>query len=218
MKSIYLLSFILVIASAKLGVDLSMYGLRPSSFFTCLASNNVTLNILEILSGTNVINQNFLQMYSSSKEAKISDFDAIATLTGFLTPEDVCNKVANALPGDFNGTLWLRVDDTYPYHWVIDIEERMPYLEQVVKSCSSHGLKLGVYSSNDLWTLIMGSREAGSDILSAVPVWYTNENNYEDFNDFEDARFGTWTKPQMKKFNKMSILCGSRVWSQNYYE
>jgi len=217
MKSIFILSFIIVLATAKFGADASYYQVSRN-FFTCLSSQqNVTLSILEIWDETGTLNKDFLLDYIYSKDAKIQNFDAVVMVNDTFAAEDVCNGVAKALPASFNGTVWLNVENKNGL-WSRDIDARIPYLEDLTKACQNHGLKPGVYSSADVWSTLMGSQGAGSDTLKALPVWYFNDNGSADFSDFEYAGFGTWDSPQMKNYGTNTYLCGAYVTSFNFYE
>jgi len=217
MKSIYLLSFILVLASAKLAVDISSYQFPPTGLFPCLVSQQTLTTILEILDDKGTINKYFLVPWVDSKRAKIKNIDAIIRVNDAFSPEDVANLVANGLPEKFYGIVWLDVSNVQG-RWSLDISERIPYLENFVKALQDHGLKTGIFSSLDDWTAVMGSQGAGSDILSAVPVWYSHEGTFGSFYDFRTHGFGTWEKPKMKKYKSNTNLCdGFFVSSLSYY-
>jgi len=223
MKSIYLLSFILVLAAANISVDFSRYLTPSRNFFECLSSQeNIHKLIVEILNAQGTFNLSFLRFYVISRDANIKDFDAIIRVNDTFTPQDTCLHVAHALPKTFNGTVWLHVDNNKKNFsvWSIPVEKRIPYLENFVKALQNLGLKTGIYSSADAWAAVMGSRGAGSDILKAVPVWYVNEDSSQDFNDFEHEGFGTWKTPTMKNYEGPATICHPlfQVSSLNYYE
>jgi len=220
MKSIYLFPFLFVLASATLGVHVVLKDTPDLVMFTCLGINYVTLSILEISDAQgNLHTEAFLANYIASKKAQIKNIDAIVRVNDTFPPEDVCNGVARALPSKFNGTVWLDVDNQ-PGLWSLDVDDRISYLEELVKECQHHGLKPGVSSEFNAWSDVMGSRGAGSDILKAVPVRYENEDDYPGFYDFHYAVFGTWEIPTMKNYQKNDItLCNysANVISLNYF-
>jgi len=216
MNQIYILALLFAVASANLGADVSYYPATRTTF-TCLAQQNVTLTILEIWDETGTVNPNFLNNYIYSKDAQIPGFDALVMVNDTFADEDLCNGVARALPKNFNGTVWLDVENKQGL-WSRDTDDRISYLEAVIKTCQQHGLNPGVYSSADVWATVMGSQGIGSDTLSAVPVWYFNDNNVQNFDDFSYAGFGTWEKPQMKNYGTNAYLCGSYITSLDYYE
>jgi len=217
MKSIYLFAFLFALASANIGVDITNYQVPPRSFFECLASQNVSLTIVQILDERGNVNTNFLKSYIASRDAKIRGFDALITLSDSFEPEDLCNEVAHALPTSFNGTVWLDVENQQSY-WSRNISERIPFLENITTVCKDHGVSVGIYSSAQNWASVFGSQGAGSDILKAVPIWYQNDNDSADFDDFEYAGFGTWKTPQLKNYKSDTRICNYYANSINYFE
>ena len=109
MKSIYLLSFLLVLASANLAIDYSIFPDPSGIMFPCLAEQGVTLAIFEIFDEKGNVNQNFLVDSLAAKAANIKNVDAIIRVNDAFAPEDVCNAVAHALPEQFNGNVWFDV-------------------------------------------------------------------------------------------------------------
>jgi len=216
MKSIYLLCFIIVLASANIGVTIPGYKEPIPSFFTCLAQKNITRPIMSIMDYSGKVNKNFLLAFFNSKIAKFKEFDATVTITGSFTPEETCNGVAGGLPISFNGTVWLELFGGNTL-WETPIDQRVSFVENVVKACQNHGLKVGIHSYAYDWTLILGSQRAGSDILKAVPLWYYTPNESKDFDDFEYARFGTWDAPTMKTYGE-ELMCDYSTFSLQYYE
>ena len=217
MKFLYLLPFILVLASANLSVDISIYDYPPVALYPCLKSQNTTKAIFEIFSEKGNINKNFIASYIATRDVKIKDVDAIIRVNDAFAPEDVANQVARALPGKFNGTVWLHVVNQQS-RWSLNETDRIPYLTNLTKACKERGLKPGVYSSADEWANVFGNQGESSDILSAVPVWYSNQNGDDSFDDFDYAGFGAWETPQMKNYKNNAYLCNMLVWSLNYYE
>jgi len=217
MKSFFILAFLLALASAKLGVDFYSYQTPTRNFFNCAANQNVSRTILQIWDADGTTNQNFLASFIYSKDAQISDVDAVATVNDSFEPEAICNGVAKALPPSFNGTVWLDIQNKQSF-WSRNISDRIPYLENITQSCKSHGLKTGFYSSAQAWASVFGSQIAGSDILKASPLWYLNDNNCANFIDFEYAGFGTWDTPKMKNYGGNPLLCNNVLRSINYFE
>ena len=219
MKSIYLLSFILVLASANLGIDLSNYPFPPLLSLSCLSSQGTSLLMFEIYDDQGSIRKDFLMNYLAAKGANIQNVDAVIRVNDAFAPKDVCNAVAHALPGQFNGKVWLDVANKQN-RWSLSMPERIPYLENLIKSCQNHGLKAGVYSNTEDWNNVMGSLKAGSDILRAVPLWYANPDIYaqDNFEDWSYVGFGTWETPTMKTYQVNAYLCNAYTWSMNYYE
>jgi len=209
MRSIYLFvllfASLFALASAEDAVFLNAKKLSSYAysrdFYYCAARRNFTRMILHIWDEQGKTNPYFLTNFINSRDAQIKDYDAVVTVKDAFEPEAICNGVAHALPRGFNGTVWLEVQNTGSL-WSRNVSERVPYLEKIIKSCQGHGLKPGIYSSAESWFFVMGDQEAGSHTLKAVPVWYFNDNQKNNFNDFEYAGFGPWDAPKMKAYGK----------------
>ena len=221
MKSLYLLPFILVLASANLAVDFSTYDLPPRNFFSCLSQQNVTKVILEISDEQGNINQNFLKSYIRAHDANIKDFDAIVRINDSLDVEQIWDKISDAIPASFNGTVWLDVQDNQNL-WSLNVSQRLQYLSLSVRIGQYYkdAFKVGVVSSADAWTHVMGTQGVGNEILNNVQVWYSNDNEAQNFHDFEYAGFGTWKAAAagMKSYTGDTMICNYYASSVNYYE
>ena len=216
MKSIYFLPFILVLASASFAVELSNQS-PPVGTFSCLAKSGTSLVVLEIYDAQGKVNKNFVANYIEAKAAKIKNVDAVIRVNDTFTPEDVCNAVVHALPAQFNGNVWFDVANQ-PGRWSLPGSMRLHHLEDLTEVCKDHGLKPGVYSKVEDWIAVMGSQGAGSDVLSAFPLWYVHQDGNSNFDDYQYVGFGSWKKPQMKNYQYNSYLCEFLVGSVNYYE
>jgi len=218
MKSIFFLAFLFALASAKVGVFLGgdFSPVYSKAFFKCAAASpGLNLTILEIWDEKGNTNQNFLSNFINSRDADIDRFDASAVVNDTFEPEAICNGVASALPRNFSGTVWLDIQGKQSL-WSRNVSDRIPYLENITKSCRSHGLKPGFYSSAQAWVQVLGDQEAGSDLLKAVPLWYWNQNGNPNFNDFHYASFGPWDTPTMKNYDG-SLFCKSLIRGLNYF-
>jgi len=218
MKSIYLLSFILVLASASPGFDLSLYQYPPVGLYPCIANLNANLTTLELVDVVGNINsKTFLLNYIASRDAKIKNVDAIVRVNDSLVPEDLCNGVAGGLPARFSGNVWLSIQN-YQTLWSLPIDQRISYVENLTKACQNHGLKIGIASSALEWHDVFGSSAVGSDVLKKVPVWYVNNNGNADFDDFDYAGFGTWDSPSLKSYSVNAYVCDKFITNFLYFE
>jgi len=216
MQKLYLLAFLLVAASAKLAIEINNAA-QSREMFNCLASKNMTRALLQFWDEKGTINKEFLGNYIRARDANITSFGAIAVLNDTFTPDQLCNGIAHALPFNFSGTIWLQVKDSRGL-WSREVDSRVSYLENVAKTCQQHGLKPGFYSNAVDWSAVLGAQGAGSDILSATPVWYSNTNNVVSFDDFCYAGFGTWDEPDMKNYAGYTSFCNQYFLGADYYE
>jgi len=208
MKFIHLLPLLLLLslASAKKGVNVTGFNIQSYNQYLMFAHANITLSLLEIWDGAgNTDPIAWKLQYLLSHHGGIPDFDAIAVLNDTFSPEEICSGVAKALPPTvwptyFNGSVWLDVRNRAGF-CSRPLSGRVSYLENVIKACQNHGLSVGVASTVSDWIAVMGSQKAGSDVLKAVPLWYFNDNDKLNFDDFEYAGFGTWDAPKMKLYD-----------------
>ena len=89
----------------------------------------------------------------------------------------------------------------------MNIEDRIPFLENLTQTCTQHGLAVGIYSDVMSWRYVMGNQLAGSNKLRALPLLYFNENDVRNFNDFSYSTFGGWNKPIQKEYKRGYYLC-----------
>jgi len=216
MKSIYLLPFILAIASSAIttAVDLSNLRIASLSILTCFKAQSTNLFMMEFMSSSGTVNPNFAMNFFNSRLANIN-VDAIIRLNDASPPETLANYIASALPVAFNRTVYFEISRFNL--WGRPLNQRISYLEQVVQACRKHGVSTGIYSSAEDWMTMMGSQGAGSDILKAIPLWYEHDDGVQDFSDFSSVGFGTWDKPTMKNFGATKTACID-VESVNIYD
>jgi len=224
MNKIILLALILVIASANTGVWMwSPLSAPQLKDLKSQGNDRIMIEILRSDTQESKISNDFLISFYNAHSAGISLVDAVAQIKGAIAPEEICNDFADFLPPTFDGIIWIVVWSQF--YSGIPAKDRMPYLENIVKYCQQHGLKTGIMSDNYSWEGTFGSRDAGSKILSAVPVWYTNVNkadkkrNEANFDDWQTgAGFGPWKKPLMKFYENENRRSDGFQMNWNYYE
>ena len=216
MKRIYLLALLIAVASANLAVDINDLYLSHKTF-RCLKNQNVSKVILELSNERGHINQHFLSHFIYAKHAGISTIDAIVIVNDTLTANSLSAKVADTLPNNFNGTVWLRVMNS-PHLWSRKMALRIFYLGDLVTSFRQRDLNVGISGDAATWESVFGFKRAGCDTLKAVPVGYACDNSAQSFDDFSSAGFGTWTQPALKSFQNNAHICGTRVASLDYYQ
>ena len=217
MKSIYLLSFILVLASAKLAIDFSNLSIPPPTFYDCLVNQNATRVVYEISDEQGNINENFIPNYIRAKDAGIKEVDAFVRLNDSLKAEDLLFHVNTALPASFDGTVWLDVQYKSKL-WSLKPAQRKAYVENVARIAQGYNFNIGISSAAESWAIVMGGLRVGSDFLSSsFPVWYANNNGEDDFLDFPSIGFGTWKTPDMKRYRLNAYICNYYIVGLSFY-
>ena len=216
-KSIVIcLAFACAFASLAVDFDVYQHSVDPDAF-TCLWKINVTSVAMQYWDGSGVVNPFFQGNYLNAKGIGIRRVDAIATVcNNGSTPEAVCNGIMDNIPGGFDGMVWL---DLQPARgcWTDNMGERIPFVENVVRTCENFGLEVGIYSNVHSWTVLMGNQYTTSGFLTNYPVWYVGTDSQPGYADFStNARFGGWSNPSMKMYLSSQALCGITV-NYDYY-
>jgi len=99
-------------------------------------------------------------------------------------------------------TFWLDVEGT----WSNSTSTNQVFFEQMLSKSVSLGLTVGIYSSQYMWTTIMGTTYTGG---SAYPLWYPRYDNISSFSGF--TAFGGWSTPIMKQYQQTTPICGASV-------
>jgi len=205
MLKICLITLFLTFALAEIAINAGDF-LVSKFKAECFELDKMRKFILNALGGNGVVNLNFLPSYINIRNAGIHDIDAIVRTNDSIPIERTCWTLAHYLPVGFNGTVWLSVESNTRL-WSLNIEDRIPFLENLTQTCTQHGLRVGIYSDVVSWTNVMGGQLVGSDKLRALPLWYFNDNGIRNFNDFSYATFGGWNKPTQKEFERGASVC-----------
>ncbi len=207
MFKLSLIALFFALTSADFGV-VQMFGYVDISVFECYIQKDISLvasTVWDQAAGPLYI---FEDSYTQAKTAGIPNYDAIIKINDVSKPEDICGETVNALPADFNGTVWI----TFYTLWNRAFEERTDYLDSVIKTCQQHGLKMGIYSFQKQWLQIFDDWWATSETIQSLPLFYADHDEKASFDKFQIARFGNWTAPTMKEFSgKTWGFCNSAV-------
>ena len=212
MLKLSLLAIFFALASANLGM-LSYYRNESLAAFQCFAKANLSLVVSVAWDQVNGPASNFSSTVNNARMAGIPNHDAIVTIGDLSDPERICKETVNVLPADFNGTVW--ISPVYDFHRAV--EDRMSYLDNVIRSCQQHGLKLGIHASLYQWQRIFKDQFASSDVVQTLPLFYSNDDRQANFDDFKTVSFGKWTAPVMKDFTGLSWLFCYRMIGKVFY-
>ncbi|CAN0174075.1 unnamed protein product, partial [Ectocarpus fasciculatus] len=111
--------------------------------------------------------------------------------------------------GVWSGRVWLDIEGEQ--YWMSSSSNQKWY-EELVDSCSSNGIRCGVYSSSSQWESIFGSKSYsyGAD----MPLWYAHYDNSPSFSDY--SSFGGWSEPYAKQYAGDTTLCSGFDVDKNY--
>ncbi len=207
-----LFAIFFVLASANQGLVLREK-MNPVDTYQCFARSFYTLLATPVWTQGDGPNSYFTRGINYARTARIYNHDAIIRTGDISDPETICKETVNVLPGDFNGTVWVNLG----FEFTSPVEDRMNYLDSLVRSCQQHGLKLGIFSDFSTWESVFGDRYASSSVVEALPLFYSNKDRWDNFKDYESVAFGKWSAPTMKSsYGTEFILC-SRMTEHIYY-
>eukprot|EP00055_Hartaetosiga_balthica_P011607 m.53345 g.53345 ORF g.53345 m.53345 type:complete len:169 (-) comp7663_c0_seq2:169-675(-) len=106
------------------------------------------------------------------------------------------------------GMLWLDIEG--PQYWSKSQGTNQAFFNGLVSRAKSHGIPLGVYTSESQWIPIMGDWSGGA----AFPLWYAHYDGVESFSDF--APFAGWSHPSIKQYRGDATVCGAGI-DENWY-
>jgi len=216
MLKFLLISLTFALSLATFGVDFSAYqGALTNETTQCFVGNEKTFAIVELWEANGHFNPYFTANYELLRAYGIRRVDAYATLCDNYVVESICSSIAQMLPGDFMGQVWFEIGPHSDCR-TGDIGSRIPFIENIVRSCQQHGLTVGIYSSADDWANVVGSQGSSSGVLTPLPLWYAHYDNTPNFGDYAVAGFGGWPAPALKQYAGDDELCGISV-NLNFY-
>lgn len=95
------------------------------------------------------------------------------------------------------------------------ISSNCEFLKRLVKALEVKGKKVGIYSNREKWTQIFGNEEYCKEFAN-YPVWYSHHDQDPSFNDWNMIRFGGWTKPAIKQYDKDIRTCECNI-NSNFF-
>lgn len=95
------------------------------------------------------------------------------------------------------------------------ISSNCEFLKKLVKALEAKGKKVGIYSNKDKWTQIFGNEDYCKEFVN-YPVWYSHHDQDPSFNDWNMIRFGGWTKPAIKQYDRDKRVCECQI-NSNFF-
>eukprot|EP00981_Chlorochromonas_danica_P000459 scaffold96_cov167-Ochromonas_danica.AAC.66 len=109
----------------------------------------------------------------------------------------------------WSGRVWLDIEGTQ--YWYSSTTTNQNWYKALVDSCSTYGVRCGVYSSYYQWSDIFGTTYFSYG--SNLPLWYAHYDNNPSFSDF--SSFGGWSSPHVKQYAGDTYQCSMGV-DKNY--
>ncbi len=194
---------------AVLGFDFSRYqGAVNVSTFQCMKKEGNEFMIIQAWGGSHMINPYYVQNYKNAKAAGISQIDIYAFACNNCSnnqPQTVITAIKASLPAGFDGTLWIDVEPCNGCWLSPDVN--LKYIDTLAQTALSAGFKVGVYSSLNSWSGVVGSYEATTPLIKSLKLWYAHYDFNPSFNDTKYYQFGGFAPPVMKQYGNAGKEC-----------
>lgn len=198
-------------ALATYGVDVSQPTMPDA--WKCLKSNGYTFGVIRAYESVGRPDSNaphtiynawdggmeHVDVYFFPDPSKGNAAQQMADMVNYLKQYKI---VAGGTPPAAYGMCWLDIEGTQ--YWGSQANNRA-FFSDLVSAAKSHGVPLGVYTSESQWGPIMGDWDGGS----SLPLWYAHYDGSASFSDFRP--FGGWTRPSIKQFGGSETVCGAGV-------
>jgi len=105
----------------------------------------------------------------------------------------------------WSGRIWLDIEGSQ--YWTGNTANNQAWYKQLRDSCTTYGVRCGIYSSASQWSAIFGSTSFvyGNNL----PLWYAHYDNIAAFSDF--SSFGGWSTPYAKQYIGDATICSMGV-------
>jgi len=202
------LSCFVLLASAKLGVDVSEATYIDN--FKCLKGKGFDFAVVRCFESTGHPDPNGPHTVYNAWDGGMAEVDV------YMFPCPTCGDPAGQVTSAVNylksyntkyGMFWLDIEG--PQYWYSSKADNIKFFEGLVTQAKLMGQKVGVYSSASQWIPIFGGYTGGS----GYPLWYAHYDNQPNFNDFQP--FAGWRTPTIKQYNGDISTCGTGI-DENY--
>ena len=211
LKTAGLLCTVLGVASATTGVDFS----TPLTLkeFECFKSNGLGFVMPRAWKSGGSFDTNAIGNIKNAHAAGIPNVDVYMFPCRGKSASSQVASLVSELSGHPYGMIWLDIE-TNPSSgcsWEsFSHASNCEYLGELVSEVKSHGKTPGIYSSQYMWSNIMGSATA-CEKFTSVGLWYAHYDGVASFSDWESHKFGGWTKPSIKQYKGTTTYCGAGV-------
>jgi len=201
-------------STAVYGVDISQ--LASTSTFSCFKSNGLgTFTIPRGYRSSGSVDPNICANLQNAQSAGIAHREA------YMFPCPTCTASASSQMSSLvstlkgcsaawnSGRVWLDIEGSQ--YWTTSTSSNQAWYKSLVDSCTTYGIRCGVYSSAVQWSAIFGSTSFSYG--SNLPLWYAHYDNNPSFSDF--SPFGGWKTPYAKQYAGDATVCSFGV-DKNY--
>ena len=205
MKSIFILGFLISLAAATIGGDVS----EPfsSGTFACCVSNGWDFVIVRSYCSYGGVDSNAPGTLQAARAGGVTyrDIYHFPCYGGVGANQQVTDDFNHIGAGNF-GMMWFDIE-TNPSPgcgWSGDAGSNCNFLGQLIAAGQSLGIHMGIYASAYMWGSIMGGCTVGHD--NGLALWYAHYDQNPSFSDF--SPFGGWTTPSIKQYWDSVGFCG----------
>jgi GH25 family lysozyme M1 (1,4-beta-N-acetylmuramidase) len=137
--------------------------------------------------------------------------DPTSSKTAGTQMKELVQYLQTNCPNAWSGRIWLDIEGSQ--YWLGSYSSNKVWYQNLVDSCSTYGVKCGVYSSQSQWQSIFGSTTYSYG--SNLPMWYAHYDGVASFSDYPNYKFGGWSSPYAKQYEGDVTLCSFSV-DRNY--
>ena len=203
-----ILIFVLCLALpslATLGVDVSSL----TNTFSCLHGAGYQFAIVRGYQSSGNVDPNVVQNIKNARAGGMANVDVyLFPCVPCGNPAGQATALVNAIKGQNYGMVWLDVEI---YAWSSNQAANQNFITSIVNQLVNLGQHVGIYTSYNNWSNIVGISWAG---VSSHPLWYAHYDNNPSFSDF--TPYGGWKTPSIKQYNGDVTACGTGV-DLNFY-
>jgi len=177
-----LLGLLVVSTICTLGVDVSQ--LFSTSVYTCLKNNGYHFVIPRGYCSYGGVDAHVVQNLNNAKAAGLATDIYMFPCRGKSAAAQV-DQMMSAISSKLFEMVWIDVE-TNPSSgcgWGTNHSANCEYLTQIINRIKSHNKNVGVYTSQYMWTNIMGSKTACPGVASHH-LWYAHYDKKADFSDY----------------------------------
>eukprot|EP00744_Colponema_vietnamica_P000670 GILI01001182.1.p1 GENE.GILI01001182.1~~GILI01001182.1.p1 ORF type:complete len:218 (+),score=78.59 GILI01001182.1:48-701(+) len=204
LKIAFLVAALMGIASATDGGDISEY--YSASTFSCCRNNGWDFVIVRSYCSFGGRDNNAPATLAQAEAAGIPYRDVyhFPCMNKISAAQQVADDY-DGVAGKF-GMMWFDIE-TNPSPgcgYTGSAAENCNFLGDLISAGHSHGIHMGIYASEYMWSSIMGGCTVGA--ANGISLWYAHYDGARTFSDFRG--FGGWSKPAMKQYNDGVGICG----------
>ena len=206
MKKIFLVAFILNLASCKLGCDITM-SIGSVETYKCLLWKAYSFMIFRAYRSYGDVDSTAIPNIKNAVEAGFNDIEVyIFPCFKCGKPREQVKKTVEMLKDQPYNGIWIDVER---YRWGTK-ESNAEFLKEMLDEASKYGKPVGIYTNFVEWNNIIGKTWV---VQTKYKLWWISWDNQSNFKNFR--AFGPWKSADIKQYTNEINVCGIE-YNQNF--